>query len=154
MFFQFRVQGLVVDLKQPGSAGSGIRALADLGITTQKDGTLKLDATKLDTALNTNFDKVAGYLSGDKGLIGRLGSLVEGYTRSAGVLDQRQKGLQSTITGIDKQRTALDLRIAKVQERLVNQYTAMDTLVARLKKTSENLTSQLASLPGLVKKSN
>lgn len=135
-------------------SGEGIRALADLGITTQKDGTLKLDATKLDTALNTNFDKVAGYLSGDKGLIGRLGSLVEGYTRSAGVLDQRQKGLQSTITGIDKQRTALDLRIAKVQERLVNQYTAMDTLVARLKKTSENLTSQLASLPGLVKKSN
>ena len=65
-----------------------------------------------------------------------------------------QKGLQSTISGIDKQRTALDLRIAKVQERLVNQYTAMDTLVARLKKTSENLTSQLASLPGLVKKSN
>lgn len=135
-------------------SGEGVRALADLGITTQKDGTLKLDATKLDTALNTNFDKVAGYLSGDKGLIGRLGSLVEGYTRSAGVLDQRQKGLQSTITGIDKQRTALDLRIAKVQERLVNQYTAMDTLVARLKKTSENLTSQLASLPGLVKKSN
>jgi flagellar hook-associated protein 2 len=132
----------------------GIRALADLGITTQKDGSLKLDSAKLDTAVNTNFDKVGGYLSGDKGLISRLNGLVDGFTRSAGVLAQRQQGLQSTISGIDKQRTALDARIAKVQERLVAQYSAMDSLVARLKKTSESLASQLASLPGFVKKSN
>jgi flagellar hook-associated protein 2 len=132
----------------------GIRALADLGITTQKDGSLKLDSVKLDTAVNTNFDKVGGYLSGDKGLISRLNGLVDGFTRTSGVLAQRQQGLQSTISGIDKQRTALDQRIAKVQERLVAQYSAMDSLVARLKKTSESLAGQLASLPGFVKKSN
>lgn len=151
------VRGLQSGIRTQISAlqtSDGIQALAELGITSQRDGTLKLDSTKLDTALSSNFDKVAGYLSGDKGLMGRLNTLVEGYTRSAGVLDQRQKGLASTISGIDKQRTMLDMRIAKVQERLVNQYTAMDTLVARLKKTSESLTGQLASLPGFVSKKN
>lgn len=130
----------------------GVRALADLGITTQKDGTLKLDDSKLTTALNDNFDKVASYLTGEKGLMGRLDKSVDNFSKTGGVLDQRIKGLQTTLSSIDKQREALDLRIAKVQERLVAQYTAMDQLVGRLQKTSESLAGQLASLPGFVKK--
>lgn len=130
----------------------GVRALADLGITTQKDGTLKLDDSKLTTALNNNFDKVASYLTGETGLMGRLDKSVDNFSKTGGVLDQRIKGLQTTLSSIDKQREALDLRIAKVQERLVAQYTAMDQLVGRLQKTSESLAGQLASLPGFVKK--
>jgi len=130
----------------------GVRALADLGITTQKDGTLKLDDSKLSTALSNNFDEVASYLTGESGLMGRLDKSVDAFIKTDGVLDQRIKGLQATLTGIDKQRAALDLRIAKVQERLVAQYTAMDQLVGRLQKTGESLTNQLASLPGFVKK--
>lgn len=134
------------------SSDGSIKALAQLGITTQKDGTLKIDDTVLSSALDNNFDQVAEYLAGDKGLMGRLESNVNDYLKTNGVLDQRTKALQSTLTNIDDQREALDLRIEKLQERLVAQYTAMDQLVASLKKTSESLTNQLASLPGFVKK--
>jgi flagellar hook-associated protein 2 len=134
------------------AGGDGIQALAQLGITTQKDGTLKIDDTKLTAALDSNFEQVSEYLAGDNGLMGRLEANVNNYLKSDGVLDQRTKALQSTLTDIDDQRDALDLRIAKVQERLVAQYTAMDQLVSRLQKTSESLANQLASLPGLVKK--
>lgn len=133
----------------------GTRALADLGITTQKDGTLKIDDAKLSSALDTKFDQVANYFTGDKGLMVRLDKNVGEYLKAGGVFDQRTKALQSTLTGpggIDEQRKALDLRVSKIQERLVAQYTAMDQLVSRLQKTSESLSNQLASLPGLVKK--
>jgi flagellar capping protein FliD len=130
----------------------GARALAELGITTQKDGTLKIDDTKLSTALDNNFEGVAEYFSGSNGLMTRLESNVGNYLKSDGVLDQRTKSLSGTLANIDDQREALDLRIEKVQARLVAQYSAMDSLVARLQKTSESLTSQLASLPGFVKK--
>jgi len=133
----------------------GTRALADLGITTQKDGTLKIDDAKLSSALDTKFDQVANYFTGDKGLMVRLDENVGEYLKAGGVFDQRTKALQSTLTGpggIDEQRKALDLRVSKIQERLVAQYTAMDQLVSRLQKTSESLSNQLASLPGLVKK--
>lgn len=149
------VRGLVSGLRGQlvkMAGDSGIQALAELGITTQKDGTLKIDDTKLTTALDSNFDKVAEYLAGNNGLMGRLETNVNNYLKSDGILDQRTKALQSTLTSIDGQREALDLRIEKVQERLIAQYTAMDQLVARLQKTSESLTNQLASLPGLVKK--
>lgn len=142
--------GLRKELTALGDA-AGLRSLGDLGITTQKDGKLGIDTAKLDTALDNNFDQIAGYLTGDKGLMGRLADVVKPFNSSDGLLDQRQKGLQSTLSGITKQREALDLRMAQVQERLYRQYNAMDQLVGQLRKTSENLTSQLASLPGLVK---
>jgi len=145
------MSGLRKEMSQLG-ADLDVRSLAQLGITTQKDGKLTLDATKLDAALSSNYDKVAEFLGGDGGLMSRMQKIVEPYSQSSGILDQRQKGLQSTLTSVDKQREALDLRIAKVQERLLAQYNAMDQLVGRLQKTSESLANQLASLPGLVKK--
>ncbi|MDO9320362.1 MAG: flagellar filament capping protein FliD [Pseudomonas sp.] len=141
------------ELTTAGGA-EGLRTLSELGITTQKDGKLGVDTVKLDAALDKNFDKVAGYLTGDKGLMGRLSEAVKPFNSSGGLLDQRQKGLQTTLSGITKQREALDLRISQVQDRLYKQYNAMDQLVGQLRKTSEALTSQLASLPGFVKNNN
>lgn len=142
----------------------GIKALANLGITSTYvpkggsgsssavDGTLVIDDDKLTAALDSNFSEVAGYLTGETGLMGRLSKSVEGYVQTGGVLEQRTNGLQTTINSIDDQREALDLRIEKMQTRLVAQYTALDTLVANLTRTSEALTNQLANLPGFVKK--
>lgn len=149
------VRGLVSGLRGELvklAGDSGFRALAELGITTQKDGTLKIDDATLTSALDNNFDKVSEFLAGDSGLMGRLETKVSAYLKSDGVFDQRTKALQSTLSNIDDQRAALDLRIEKVQERLVAQYSAMDQLVASLQKTSESLANQLASLPGFVKK--
>ena len=148
------VSGLRNELvKMTGSDGP--QALAQLGITTQKDGTLKIDDSKLTAALDKDFQGVADYLTGDNGLMKRLDKNVNEYLKSGGVFDQRTTALQKTLNGpggIDEQRKTLDTRIAKLQERLVAQYSAMDQLVAGLQKTSESLANQLANLPGLVKK--
>lgn len=151
------VRGLVSGLRSElvkMTGQDGVRALAELGVTTQKDGTLKIDDTKLSAAIDSNFDKVSDYFAGSNGLMTRLESNVNDYLKTGGVFEQRTNALQSTLTNIDDQREALDARIEKVQERLVAQYTAMDQLVTQLQKTSESLTSQLASLPGFVKQSS
>lgn len=130
----------------------GVRALADLGITTQKDGKLKLDDAKLTKTLDSDFQQVGGYLTGDSGLMGRLSKSVGAYVGSDGVLKQRTDALQATKVSVDEQRKALSIRVESLQARLYAQYNAMDSLVGRLQKTSESLASQLASLPGFVKK--
>lgn len=130
----------------------GVRALADLGITTEKDGKLKLDDAKLTRVIDNNFDKIGSYLAGENGLMGRLAASVNGYVATGGVLKQRTDTLQGTLTNIDTQRKELELRVEKIQTRLYAQYNAMDSLVGQLKRTSESLTNQLASLPGFVKK--
>jgi flagellar hook-associated protein 2 len=139
-------------VKMTGGNDTGVRALADLGITTGKDGKLSLDDAELTKALDSNFDQVGSYLTGTDGLMGRLSGFVSDYVATDGVLKQRDSALRDTLKGVDKQREALDKRVTSLQDRLYAQYNAMDSLVGQLKRTSESLGGMLANLPGFVKK--
>lgn len=142
--------GVRTELVNPVGA-DGVRVLADLGITTGKDGTLAIDEDKLSKALTDSFDSVAGFFTGDSGLMNRLNQRIDGYIQTGGILEQRMKGLESTARGIDLQKEVLARRIEKVQARLFAQFNAMDALVGQLTQTSDRLAQSLASLPGLVK---
>ncbi|WP_044870402.1 flagellar filament capping protein FliD [Pseudomonas sp. LFM046] len=141
------------ELVNPSGQKGGISILSDLGITTQKDGTLKIDDTKLDKVLSTQYESVASFFTGDTGLTSRLNDKLSVYSQSGGILSQRQDGLQETLSSVKDQRTQLDLRIAKVQTRLYAQYNAMDSLIASLKQTSDRMSQALSNLPGVVKQS-
>lgn len=138
------------------SAGGsdGVRLLSDLGITTQKDGTLGIDDKKLKTALENNFDAVGSFFTGDTGLMSRLNNRVDGFNQTGGILAQRVSGLEATTADIKAQREKLELRIESMTARLYSQFNAMDTMVAQLSNTSSWLESTLSSLPGVVKKSS
>lgn len=144
------LSGVRNELVNPANQ-EGVQFLADLGITTQKDGTLKIDNTKLDKALTDNFDAVGTFFTGENGLMSRVDKRIDGYIQAGGVLEQRMKGLQSTISDIDKQKETLTRRVEQIQARLFAQFNAMDALVGRLNDTSSRLTQALGSLPGVVK---
>ncbi|CEG52114.1 MAG: A-type flagellar hook-associated protein 2 [Pseudomonas sp. BICA1-14] len=145
------LSGVQSELTSVGGS-DGVRMLSDLGITTQKDGTLAVDDKKLDTALEKNFSAVGGFFTGEAGLMNRLNSRVEGFNQSGGILAQRVSGLEATNADIKTQREKLDLRIESMSARLYAQFNAMDTLVAQLANTSSWLENTLSSLPGVVKK--
>ncbi|MGY4532425.1 flagellar hook-associated protein 2 [Pseudomonas sp. TE3786] len=135
------------ELVSAQSGTGSINALASLGITTKQDGTLEVDATKLDKAVTENYEGVAAYFTGDDGLANRLTEKLKPYTGGGGIIEQRSTQLTNTIAGLDKQQETLDLRMTALQTRLYKQYNAMDALVSQLKTTSDSLTSSLASLP-------
>lgn len=145
------LSGIQNELTSVGGS-DGVRMLSDLGITTQKDGTLAVDDKKLGTALEKNFGAVGGFFTGEAGLMNRLNSRVEGFNQSGGILAQRVSGLEATNADIKTQREKLDLRIESMSTRLYAQFNAMDTLVAQLANTSSWLENTLSSLPGVVKK--
>lgn len=135
------------------SGGQGnIRALADLGITTQQNGTLKIDDDKLNDSLKNNFDDMASFFTGDQGLMKRLDNRVGSYNQAGGILEQRMGALRSTQSDIKQQRDDLTLRVDKMQKRLVAQFTAMESLIGQLNSTSGQLGSALNNLPGVVRK--
>ncbi|MBL4832896.1 MAG: flagellar filament capping protein FliD [Pseudomonas sp.] len=129
----------------------GMRVLADLGISTQRDGTLKLDEERLDAVLADSFDQVSGFLTGENGVLARLESKVNPYTQTGGILESRTKALQNTLSGVDDQREVLTRRIDKLEARLFSQFNAMDALVAQLSGTSDYLSGALQNLPGVVR---
>ncbi|WP_313222147.1 flagellar filament capping protein FliD [Stutzerimonas nitrititolerans] len=137
------------ELVSPQGEGA-IRALADMGITTKKDGTLEMDSDKVKKAVSTDFEGVAAYFTGDSGLTSRLSDKLKPYTDGGGILESRTDSLQATIDKVDKQKEDLDTRMKALEERLYKQYNAMDSLVAQLMSTSDSLTQLFDSMPGFV----
>src|SRR5690606_16703851 len=60
------LSGIQNELVSVGGA-DGVRVLSDLGITTQKDGTLAIDDKKLKSTLENNFDAVGSFFTGEAG---------------------------------------------------------------------------------------
>lgn len=149
---QSRVRAL---LNGSQSAAGGINSLSELGISFQKDGTLALDNNKLSAVLNNPDKNIAAFFTtqgGDdttsvEGFASRLSELIDGMTRSDGLISSRMDGINSTIKGIGKQREALEFRLESVEKRLRAQFTALDTMIASMNQTSNYLQQQLANLP-------
>jgi flagellar hook-associated protein 2 len=126
--------------------GGSIKLLSQLGVTTKTDGTLEIDSTKLDTALEKNFASVQGFFTGDGGLLNRMSSSMDIYTKSNGLLDQRKASLNDTLSDLADQSTKLDTRMTKLTETLMAKYNAMDSLVAQLNATKTSVLTTLNAL--------
>lgn len=130
-------------------AGLDKKTLSDIGISIQKDGSLKMDTAKLDKALAADFAGVAKVAAG----YGRsMDGIITGLIGSEGMITGKTTGLQSSITGIGKQRETLERRLENIEARYKAQFTALDTLVSGMMQTSNYLEQQLASLANLNKK--
>lgn len=134
------------------NSGSTIRTLANLGITTQKDGSLKIDDKKLDSVLATNFDDVGKFFAGDNGLMARMDKRISSYTGENGIISVRQKSLDATRTDVKEQRAKLEIRATQIEARLFKQYYAMDALVGQLSTTGNQISQMLGNLPGVSRK--
>lgn len=139
------------ELGRAADGDGSVRILADIGITTDKNGKLAIDDTKLTKALDTNYAAVGNLFTGDTGLMSRLNNKLDTYTQTGGVLESRLNGLNNTIKSIDKQNENLTLRTDQLRTRLLAQFNAMDSLVGQLNSTASSLASSLANLPGVVK---
>jgi flagellar hook-associated protein 2 len=123
--------------------------LAEIGISSGLDGKFTIDSTKLDAALNSNFDAVGQLFTADKaGVAVKLSDLLDRYLGSDGLFDARTATLNATVKDIADQRTALNTRLTALQDRYTKQFNALDTLLAQMQSTSSYLTQQLANLPG------
>ncbi len=120
--------------------------LASIGITTQRDGSLKLDSSKLNTALANNFDDVAQLLGGDDGIFTKLDEKVDDFLASDGLIASRNNTFLAQLKDIDAQRERLTLRVESFQERIRKQYTNLDILVGQLQSTGDFVTQQLETI--------
>lgn len=143
------IRNELVNMQGTGS----IKALADLGITTQKDGTLAIDDTKLSKMVSGNFSDLASFFTGDNGLAARMKGKLDVYTQAGGILEQRTSALSDVRKKVAQQQTALDTRMTSLQERLYKQYNAMDSTYSQLSSTASQLASSLAAMPFATKSS-
>lgn len=132
----------------PNAASGTPKTLADLGLSTQKDGSFKLDTTKLASVLANNPTAVAAmFTKGVNGVYATVNKMVSALTTSSdpGSLYgsvQRYTTLQTSIT--DQQAKLATLQ-TNLQTRLVTQYAATDATVSTYNSTLSYLKQQIAA---------
>jgi len=139
-----------------GAAGSivagSLGRLADVGITTQRDGTLALDGAKLDAALADDPGAVSALLAGTSttsGIADLLATRAEAATKSVtGTIAVRQDGITASIGAIQKQIDQGLARLAVSERTLRARFVALEALVDRTQRTGNALLAQLDNLPG------
>jgi flagellar hook-associated protein 2 len=131
----------ILDAVNPSNPG-GVTSLADIGITADADGSLDTDTTTLSNALSANLTAVGNLLGGANGIATQINNLINSYTGTGGLLDTVNQGLQSSLSNVSQQQTALSAELATYSATLTAQYNAMDTAVAALKESQTFLTAE------------
>ena len=124
--------------------------LAELGISTNVNGTLKQDNNKLDAALENNFDDVVYLLSGQDevdGVMKDFNSLLLNLTSTTqGMYALQKKTYDQSIGRFDNQIDQMELRMTKREANLRAQFTAMESLVSSLNAQGDFLTQTINAL--------
>lgn len=146
-------QGLsrLVSSPIPGLTGAGgaTLQLGDLGIETQRDGSLTLDDAELDKALASDFGRAASYFAGNgstPGMGGLLADLVDSYTNSTdGLLTTRKKGLTDVIASNSDKIADMEAYLETFEANLRQQFTLLESSMAELQSQQSYLAQFLNS---------
>ena len=140
---------------------SGYDTLAEIGISTgattgsgtinqnSVDGLLTLDSGKLSTAIDTNATAVRRLLQGDStttGVSGRIGTLLDAYVGTGGVISGRVDSAALEIKDMGDQMAELTTRLAAKKASLQAQFTAMETALSQSQSQGQWLNGQISSM--------
>lgn len=141
-------RGLVSDMRNNlvadfGGTNTTITMFVSMGIKTGADGSLTIDETALNDALDNNYSELVSFAAtAAEGFEQTLSS----YQGPDGLIKNRQESLQGGLRDIDDDRLKLEDKLTRLELRLVKQYSALDSLLAGLQQTSTFISTQLASL--------
>ncbi len=130
-----------------------INSLTDIGVFTNRDGTIGFDSTKFEAALAANPDAVEAMFSPtrdathdtttDPGLSGSLKALKDTATATGGSFATVTSRLNKESELISDARTRMEARELAYKNRLTRQFSGMEARVAALKATQSYLTQQI-----------
>ena len=130
------------------SSGTKVRILADLGITTERDGTLKFDTDTLETAVADEPSSVRSLLERFADTVSLTTGTIEQYVRFNGLIDVTVNGNNELITNLNDQIERANASIDKEAELLRQRFARLESLIGTLQNQQSSLTSALAGLNG------
>jgi flagellar hook-associated protein 2 len=128
--------------------------LSQLGISTQRDGSLALDEAKLDNAITTKFDDVVSLLAGEgtePGVMKHFNSALLDITGpSSGLYADKKDSYDRNLKSIDSQIDRMEMLAAKREETMRAQFNSLELLVSEMNAQSDYITQQMDMLSNMV----
>ena len=124
------------------SSGGLVNTLADLGVTTQRDGSLAFNSTTFTAALSSDPLSSGSILERLGESLAKVDGTIAQFTRFAGLIDQTTNANARQISDSEDRIGILEQSLAKQEESLVQRFSRLEALIGKLNSQQ----SQLASL--------
>lgn len=128
------------------SGGSTVKIFADMGITTERDGTLKFDTNTFSTAITTEPNSVKEIWETFSDTVSLTGGTIDSYVKFGGLFDITINGNETLVTDLNDRIARAEEQIGKQEEALRLRFARLESLIGRLQSQQNALSSALASL--------
>lgn len=137
----------------PLTSNSQINRLADIGVRTNRDGSLSIDAARIDQVLRDTPQAVEAMFNPsrsatetettDPGILTILRGIEQAATADNGVLGAIKKRLDGIDTSLAADRARMEIREDAYRARLERQFGNMDVRIAAFRATQSYLEQQI-----------
>lgn len=127
------------------TVSTSFSTIFQIGIKMDNKGVLSLDSSKFSDALDKNYDQVVALFGGTDGVAGKMSTGLKEYTKTGGLLSQRQDSLNTNLRTISQKESDITDQMTKYEAALRKQYGALDSLIANMNKSASSLKSLSSS---------
>ena len=124
-------------------SGGTVNTLPELGITTQRDGTLAFNTSTFDSAFASDPTSVGKIASNIGEAISSVDGVVSQYTRFGGLIDNATQNADQSIASGNDRINELESSFQKQTDSLSAQYSRLESLVSHLNQQGQSLISLL-----------
>lgn len=128
------------------SGGTEVRIFADMGITTERDGTLKLDEDTFKEALQKESNSANEILKTFADDVSTTDGVIDQFVRFKGLFDLTTDGNSSLVTSLNDRIARAEESISKTEDLLRQRFARLEGVVGRLQNEQAALSSALAGL--------
>ena len=126
-------------LVSPSQNSGTYSTVFEIGIKMDNKGKLSLDKTKFGEAVDKNFDQVVALFGEEKGLAATLNTGLKEYTKSGGMLAQREDVLNSDLRALTQKTATANAQLTKYEAALRAQYGSLDALLVKMNSSASAL---------------
>jgi flagellar hook-associated protein 2 len=128
--------------------GGDLTRLSDAGLAVQRDGSLQINAARLEPLMATP-SKLSALFAGSSdtnpsltGIARRLTTLTMGILANDGAVTASTNALRSRQTSIQEQQARLQTRLTQIEQRLTQQYSAVNENITKINSAAGSLVSK------------
>ena len=137
------LSALRTGLTNARASGGTVSVLADLGITTQRDGTLAFDSNTFASAVQNDPNSVRTITETLGETLGAVDGTIAQYTRYNGLIDASLKSNQSQIDDLNNRIAETEKQLSQQEQSLIERFAKLESLVGRLQSQQQALTATL-----------
>ena len=131
-------------ISTPADGGGSFKTIFDMGFKMNNKGRLELDNSKFSKVMENNFEQVGLMFGGESGLAKKISKEVDEYTRTGGLISDKNEVYNQELRGISSKRARFSEDMKIYEASLRQKYGALDALVVNLRQSISGLSSLVA----------